>query len=491
MRAEATTKEVGSALPWRRMLQRPGQLLALILAGMFVLAVGVLGGMTWRNLSRLEQLRANVEYSVRLQEASLQLEHAFVQGEAVPDSARPEVLDALRGALATIHDRPLRLGPSTEERLSTLEALLTRPEDLSPGSVASAVDSMRGVIEAEARAQQHLLRRLAGATRGELDLAIAAFAALPLLGLLGYWILRQRILKPLDDLRGVLSQLANGQFNAVSTEGVYPLLVPLFQNYNYLVTRLEELESEHRLRARSLESEVRAATKALLEQQRSLARAERMAAVGELAAGLAHELRNPLAGILMSLGNLRREFTDADLIERLDLVISEIERLTRMLNQYLSNARHHPEPTRPVALASLVADLIALLRYQVPKHIQLEAAVPQDLTCLLPRDRIRQALLNLILNAAHALGDESGSVRVSAAREDRWLVLSVCDDGPGFPPEMLESGVLPFATRNEAGTGLGMAMVRRVVLDLGGDLQIENVQPRGACVRLSLPYHRG
>jgi nitrogen fixation/metabolism regulation signal transduction histidine kinase len=189
----------------------------------------------------------------------------------------------------------------------------------------------------------------------------------------------------------------------------------------------------------------------------------------------------------MSLTNLRRDVGRNDLIERIDLAAAEVDRLARMLNVYLSAARHSPEPLQRVDLHTLVAELVALLRYQVPEHVQLECCVPTELTAQLPRDRIRQALLNLVLNSVQAFRDAPGAVAIAGRRDRDHIVLSVCDTGPGLPPELLANGVRPFATQREAGTGLGLAMVRRVVLELGGELRFENRKPGGACVHLSLP----
>jgi signal transduction histidine kinase len=295
----------------------------------------------------------------------------------------------------------------------------------------------------------------------------------------------------LDDLRDLFYALAERDFRAISTDTIEPILIPLFDNFNYLVTRLEILEEEHRLRASNLQSEVRSATKTLLEQHRSLANAERLAAVGELAAGVAHELRNPLAGISMSLGNLREEVKDPDLQERLDIVVAEIERITRLLEQYLSSARHAPEPARQVDIGDLVTELLHLLQYQVPRHITLESQGVETIECTLPRDRIRQMLLNLILNSVEALGETEGQVVVAAWRSDGKIHMSVCDNGPGFPEEMLRGRIRAFATRRKAGTGLGLIMVRRLVQELGGELDLSNREPHGACVTLTFPFQNG
>ncbi len=234
-----------------------------------------------------------------------------------------------------------------------------------------------------------------------------------------------------------------------------------------------------------------AAATTLLEQHESLARAERLAALGEVAAGLAHELRNPIAGMMMSLENLLRETGDPDTKERLELIAKEMQRLTRLLSAYLAPARHEPEPIGDVDVTRLVDELCALVRFRVPATVQLVYEPDAATHWPLPRDRVRQALLNLVLNAQQAIESQGagseGRIDVTVAVHGDDLVLGVDDDGPGFPDETLEAGAQPFQTSRQGGTGLGLAMVRRVVRDLDGRLELSNRSPSGARVRLVLP----
>jgi two-component system NtrC family sensor kinase len=172
-------------------------------------------------------------------------------------------------------------------------------------------------------------------------------------------------------------------------------------------------------------------------------------------------------------------------------VIAEIERLTRLLNQSLEAARHRPEPPRDLNLRELITNLLGLLRYQIPDGIVLECTLDKDLSCALPQDRMRQALLNLILNSAQAVGSEPAHIAVGAERsENGKIVVTVCDDGPGFPNELLTGGIRAFASGG-TGTGLGLAMVRRVAADLGGTIELTNLNPRGACARLIVECGHG
>jgi signal transduction histidine kinase len=255
-----------------------------------------------------------------------------------------------------------------------------------------------------------------------------------------------------------------------------------------MVTHLAELEDAKRLYAQSLQREVRLATQALLEQQHSLARAERLAAVGEVAAELAHEIRNPLAGIQMAFNNLRREINDPQQHERMELIDSELKRLAVLLSDMLNQSRHTPELATTFDAAQLIRDLTALTRYQIAETIRLEVVdTPSPLLIHLAESGLRQALLNLILNAADALENNTGLIRLSAHADEQGLHIDVIDTGSGFSQDMLDYGIRPFRTSRSGGTGLGLAMVQRFVKQTGGSIKLANQAPRGARVTILLP----
>jgi C4-dicarboxylate-specific signal transduction histidine kinase len=343
------------------------------------------------------------------------------------------------------------------------------------------------VVGLATQAHDILLRKADSAAALAFEIATLTLIIVPLLALVTLFLLRRRILCPLRHLGNLMSLLARQEYGPAPLEKADPLLRPLLENYNRMVTRLAELERENEMRRHSLEKQVRAAAQSLLQQQRTLAQAEQLAVVGELSAQIAHNLRNPMAGMEMSLSNLRDEIDNPDHARRIGRVIDELHRMTLSLENLVDRSRHTPEAAKDFGLAETVDDLFELTRYQITESVSLVSEVPADPICRLPEDRLRQSLLNLILNSVEAIGPKPGRVVVSAARRNGQLRLSVCDDGPGFPEATLTKGLQPFVTGREHGTGLGLATAQRFAHDLGGGIELQNRHPRGACVTLRLP----
>jgi signal transduction histidine kinase len=249
------------------------------------------------------------------------------------------------------------------------------------------------------------------------------------------------------------------------------------------------MHAAHQARQEEMEKQVRAAVGALIAQRAELARVERLAALGELAASLAHELRNPLAGIRAACRSLLADVEDPDISDRLQLVTAEVDRLVDLVNQQLQRAHNKPEELKDVDLAPLVTSIVALVRYQMPDGVDLRTDLPPSLPARLPPNGFRQALLNLLRNAQQAATGHGGVVTVSGAANEREIQVCVEDEGPGFPPEILSDGIRRFVSTWQGGTGLGLAMVQRFAQDLGGRLEMENRVEGGARVRIVVPVN--
>jgi len=463
-------------------------LLPATIAGAFLaLSLGVLLVTSLNSVDRLHPVRRHMEQLSRLQVAGLNLQEILVDQLAGRSPIEADKLEAVRQEVADIIALDSHLVPASPTLLREAQAILGNLASDPRDALIAILAQIHKVLALESQAHNQLVAEVNRATVLDFNIVVATIIVLPFLSLLTLFLARKRVLIPLSNLSRLLTMLGRQDYAPMPTEDVDPMLKPLANNYNELITRLLQLEHENASRQQTLEQHVRAATETLLAQQRTLSTAERLAAVGEIAAGIAHELRNPLAGMQVALSNLRNDITNHEHAERLDLVITELGRTTWLLNGLLEGARHTPEPLADIDLAETANGLLAFARYQIPSNIRIDCDIQGGLDCCLPRDRIKQTLLNLVLNAAHAVGDREGVITVSARQDAGVLALTVGDDGPGFSQDVLEQGSRPFLTGRKDGTGLGLAIVKRLARDLGGELRLSNVEPHGARVELRLP----
>jgi signal transduction histidine kinase len=469
---------------------RPAKLRGLAFLGLLLIAASILGGMIWRTNQHFETVLSYVDYSHRIQKVSVGLQQ-YLLGHLLEDPQQPTI--SLNETLTEIDDLIMDspyLSDDTRSSLTIVRAMLADIGKLTGEEknthLTATLKIMSETLDHEALYREQLLEDINLDTQNELYLALMTFSII-LLGAMLF--LHFRILHPLHDLRRLLERLTEENFTPITTDHLDPLLLPVFNSYNEMVTHLAELEETKSLYTQSLQCEVRIATQALLEQQASLARAERLAAIGEVAAELAHEIRNPLAGILMAFNNLRREIDNPLQSERMNLISSELKRLALLLNNMLNQSKHTPEVATNFDLSVLIRDLLKLTRYQVPEQIQLNSDTPVTLWVHLPESGVRQILLNLILNAVEALEEQAGTVLIKAGIESSGLFIDVLDNGRGFSQEMLECGIRPFRTSHARGTGIGLAMVQRFVKNIEGTIKLSNQIKQGACVTLSFPSY--
>jgi signal transduction histidine kinase len=211
-----------------------------------------------------------------------------------------------------------------------------------------------------------------------------------------------------------------------------------------------------------------------------LREAERFAALGRLAGGIAHELRNPLTAIRMAVE------TGMKGDEGRRIALAEIDRLDRTLRELLDFVRPRKPTLKDVPVRRLFDDVAALLKPQCDHlRVRLEVDAPAGLVLPADEDRLKQALLNLVLNGAQAQ-PRGGVVRLRAT----GTALEVEDEGAGIPEEVMESLLQPFVTTKEGGIGLGLAVVAQVAEEHGARLDFRT-GPGGTTFTLSFPSPRG
>ncbi len=231
----------------------------------------------------------------------------------------------------------------------------------------------------------------------------------------------------------------------------------------------------------------------LQEQERGLLRAEQLAAVGQLAAGIAHEVRNPLTGIKFLIeGALRTSNATPLTDEDLRLIRQEIIRIERTVQGLLDFARTPPPDRRRHDLRSLVFEAVGVARGRAgAKPVALRVApTPEPIPASVDRDQFLSLLTNLLYNAIDAT-PPGGEVEVGTRLAPGVLTIEVADSGPGIDPNIATRLFTPFATTKATGTGLGLTIAQRVARDHGGTLTAANRPGGGACFTLTLPAVEG
>jgi signal transduction histidine kinase len=229
----------------------------------------------------------------------------------------------------------------------------------------------------------------------------------------------------------------------------------------------------------------------LRENIERLKKAERLSAVAQLSANMAHEIRNPLAGISGAAGILKRgNATSENLRECIEIIEKESQRLNKLLTSFLDFARPRTPRFQPADLREIIDSVIALAGHSPGAGaIEFRRAIDCDLPEIeCDSEQLKQVLLNLVINAIQAT--RQGIVELQAAVRGRWAVITVRDEGTGIPPEHQERIFDPFYTTKDNGTGLGLAIACKIVEQHGGTLTAANAPERGLDIVVQLPLRR-
>jgi len=231
----------------------------------------------------------------------------------------------------------------------------------------------------------------------------------------------------------------------------------------------------------------------VVEMERELSRSERLAAVGELSASIAHEIRNPLAAISGSIEVMRakQEERTAESARLMDIVVREVDRLNRLIGDFLHFARPGPLAIGPVRVGEVVEEVMEMFEATRAAEVDVAYAVDDGLAVCADASALRQVLWNLVLNASQAMPDggmlcvdahpvQHGPSqdahhggRREAEEKAMWVEIAVMDQGVGISAEAAERVFDPFYTTRAGGTGLGLATVHRIVDDHGGLVRLE------------------
>ena len=282
------------------------------------------------------------------------------------------------------------------------------------------------------------------------------------------------IQRPMVELQEKIAQVSEGNLNVeVSFARRNDEIGDLGRNFNHMMQQLRESRAEIERLHRT-----------------QMSRAEHLATLGELATGLAHEIRNPLAGIAGVIEIIGRDLPSTSPARAVVKdVRQEIARISRTLTDLLETARPHPPKVRRSNLNTTVEHAVMLARQQVlSKPIKIELQQAPDLPEVEhDSDQIHQVLLNLLLNAVQAM-EGGGAVHVEIGRQNDYASVLVVDTGRGIPPQHLANIFRPFYTTKGNGTGLGLSLARRIVEEHHGRIEVSSVVGKGSTFTVLLPF---
>ena len=299
-------------------------------------------------------------------------------------------------------------------------------------------------------------------------------------------VVAKQLFRPISELNRAVLAVADGDLQTRIRVTGRDEIGELSQAFNEMaaslaISRAELTDANDALKGANLE---------LRQMQEGLLRAERLAAIGQLAAGVSHEIDNPV-GIILGLAELMLEETPPDdfRYEDLQAIIEECKRCRRITGGLLGFARSSVGALDEVNLPQLVtATLDALRPQKLFKNLEINFHT-QDIPLLhVDADQIRQVLINLCLNAAQAMAG-TGRLTIEIARQGDSVLVDVMDSGPGISPQSLEQVFAPFySTKGRGeGTGLGLSICRRLIEEHRGELTVTNLPTGGALFRIRLP----
>jgi len=241
-------------------------------------------------------------------------------------------------------------------------------------------------------------------------------------------------------------------------------------------------------------------TTRIREMEREVKRMEDLAMLGELAAGIAHEIRNPLASISGSIQVLNDDFSkeDTPINKRLmGIILREINRLNHLVNDFLQFARPQRMEIEEFDLNQLIMDTLYIFQNSQDRyrHLDVETEFLNPLRIKSDPQQLKQVFWNIFLNACEAMPD-AAKIRVSTDRFREFtrkgestdvVMVKAEDNGPGIDPQVIKDMFRPFSTTKKGGSGLGLAIVKRIVEGLGGEISGQNLPQGGALITILLP----
>lgn len=300
---------------------------------------------------------------------------------------------------------------------------------------------------------------------------IKSFAAVPLLGRIG--------------VKGVITADYLYTQKPIQHQDIESLVI--FANLAALAIENSEIYQQLKTFNLQLEQKIHEATQDLKATQNLLLKSERISAFGEMAAGLTHEIRNPLTSINLLIDNLMSsESISPSIQEDLTIIHKESKRLNSLMDQLLQLARPNNSNFLKINIQKIIDKTLSLIKPMAKKHqIQIIESIPhQDIVIQGDANQLQQVFINLLLNAIEAI-ESKGSIKIMIDQDVNKVYIRIIDDGPGMNDELQLKIFEPFFTTKPKGTGLGLATVQKIIHEHDGSIKIMSTPNHGSQFELT------
>lgn len=229
----------------------------------------------------------------------------------------------------------------------------------------------------------------------------------------------------------------------------------------------------------------------LRKLENQVRRAEKLSAVGELASGVAHEIRNPMGIIKTISQTIHKEIEDKEIKEGIAIIIHEIDRANKVIKELLDFAKPTIQQIKLYSLDQLIREILLITTKFAQQHkVNINYNSLEDAKILLDPEKLKQALINIVFNGIQAM-PEGGDLNISLKITGKWTEFVFEDNGIGIPQDKLEKVFEPFYTTKKHGTGLGLAITHRIIEEHKGHMEIESEVGKGTKIIIKLPIRQG
>ncbi|MGQ9645153.1 MAG: ATP-binding protein [Thermodesulfobacteriota bacterium] len=324
---------------------------------------------------------------------------------------------------------------------------------------------------------------------------ISGVVSVVVLSLLLSLLLTRFVNRPLDKLLAATKTAAHGNLDHTVGIQSHDELGELANSFNNMISELKRSRDAIEEWTQTLEHRVQERTRELQQVQDQLIRAGKMAAIGELAAGVAHEINNPLTGVL-TFSSLMLKKVDENHPWKKDLenIVQQTTRCRNIVRGLLDFARQRKPDKKEWDINNLVEQTLTLVEKQAPfQNIRITKEFKTGLPMLfVDGDQIQQVFMNILLNAADAMTENGGTLKIQTELKDGMAMVSFTDTGCGIPKEHLPKLFDPFFTTKQTGkgTGLGLAISYGIIQSHSGDIEVESEVGKGSTFRVKLPIEK-